>query len=122
MRVLMLGQHLELGWYRSEFLRGHGYSVIFPETKKDAVNAITQDAYDVILLSYSLTHKTSQELLDLVEQHCPHCPVITMTEKRWEDRHLNPAENVLVSEGPQGLLDALKRLDRSNHDGLRRVK
>jgi CheY-like chemotaxis protein len=122
MRVLMLGQHLELGWYRSEFLRGHGYDVIFPETKKDAVNAITQEGYDVILLSYSLSHKTSQELLDLVEQRCPDCPVIAMTEKRWEDRHLNPAATVLVSEGPQGLLDALKRLDRSNHDGLRRVK
>lgn len=42
MKVLMLGQHLELGWYRSEFLRAQGYDVIFPETRKEAVAAIQE--------------------------------------------------------------------------------
>ena len=67
MTVLMLGQHLELGWYRSEFLRGHGYNVIFPESRKEAVAAVNENKFDVVLLSYSLNHKTSQELLDIVE-------------------------------------------------------
>ena len=121
MRVLMLGQHLELGWYRSEFLRSQGYDVIFPETKKEAVGAIREGKFDVVVLSYSLSHKTSQELLELIEQGCSECPVIAITENRWEDRHLNPAETVLVSEGPEGLLNALKRVD-GNGNGLRRVK
>ena len=67
MTVLMLGKHLELGWYRSEFLRGHGYNVIFPESRKEAVAAVNENKFDVVLLSYSLNHKTSQELLDIVE-------------------------------------------------------
>ncbi len=120
MRVLMLGQHLELGWYRSEFLRAQGYEVAFPENQKEAIASIQEGKFDVVLLSYSLSHKTSQELLELVDQKCPECQVIAITERRWEDRHLNPAETVLVSEGPEGLLEALKRV--SHRDGLRRVK
>ena len=121
MRVLMLGQYLELGWYRSEFLRSQGYDVIFPENKKEAVDAIHDRKFDVVLLSYSLSHKTSQELLEFIDQTCPECPVIAITESRWEDRHLNPALTVLVSEGPQGLLDALQKVAH-NGNGLRRVK
>ena len=121
MRVLMLGQHLELGWYRSEFLRAQGYEVVFPENKKEAVAAVHEGKFDVVLLSYSLSHNTSQELLEIVDQTCPECPVIAITENRWEDRHLNPAHTVLVSEGPEGLLDALKKVAHHGN-GLRRVK
>ena len=122
MRVLMLGQHLELGWYRSEFLCAHGYDVFFPENRKEAVAAIHKGKFDVVLLSYSLSHETSQELLELIDQTCSECPVITITEKRWDDRHLNPAETVLVSEGPEGLLNALKKVEQHHGNGLRRVK
>ena len=59
MTILMLGQHLELGWYRSEFLRAHGYEVIFPEHRKEATKAISEAKFDVVLLSYSLSHATS---------------------------------------------------------------
>jgi CheY-like chemotaxis protein len=96
----MLGQHLELGWYRGEFLRARGYEVVFPESRKKAVAAIQGGKFDVVILSYSLSHKTTQELLELVDQKCPECPVIAITEKRWEDRHLNPVETVLLNEGP----------------------
>ena len=121
MRVLMLGQQLELGWYRSEFLRAQGYDVIFPENRKEAIAAIREGKFDVVILSYSLSHATSQELLELVDQRCSECPVIAITEKRWQDRYLNPVETVLVSEGPEGLLDALKRVDGNGH-ALQRVK
>lgn len=121
MRILVLSQHLELGWYRREYLQNQGYEVAFPESKKEAVDTIQDGKFDVVLLSYSLSHKTSEELLDLLEQRCPECPVITITEKRWEDRHVKAAESVLVSEGPEGLLDALKRVERRGN-GLRRVK
>jgi CheY-like chemotaxis protein len=121
--ILMLGQHLELGWYRSEFLRSHGYEVIFPEHRKEAIKAIGEGDFDVVLLSYSLSHETSQELLEFIEQTCPDCPIIAITERRWQDPHLSPAETVLVSEGPQGLLDALEKIrDGRGRDGLRRVK
>jgi len=117
----MLGQHLELGWYRREYLQSQGYEVAFPESKKAAVAAIQDGKFDVVLLSYSLSKRTSEELLELVDQRCPECPVIAISEKRWEDRYLHHrAATVLVSEGPEGLLDALKRLEHRN--GLRRVK
>ncbi len=123
MTILMLGRHIELGIYRSEFLRNHGYEVIFPETKKQAIAAINDGKFDVVILSYSLSHETSQELLELIEQQCAHCPVITLTEQRWDERHFNPAESVLVSEGPEALLDALVRVTHNGHgNGLRRIK
>lgn len=97
----MLGQHLELRWYRSEFLRAQGMG-ISPENQRRSIAAICDGKFDVVVLSYSLTHKTGQELLETRRPEMPECPVIIMTEKRWEYRHLNPAETVLVSDGPQG--------------------
>lgn len=116
----MLGQHLELGWYR-EFLRAQGYEVTFPENKAEAMAAIHMGKFDLVVLSYSLSHKTSLELLELVDQTCPECPMIAITENRWQDRHVIPVETVLVSEGPQGVLDALKRVERHGNR-LRRVQ
>jgi DNA-binding response OmpR family regulator len=122
MTVLMLGKHPELGLYRAEYLRNHGYTVIFPETRHEAVAAVNAGGYDVVVLSYTLTDGTAIELRDLIEQSCPSCPVITLTEKRWFDQKIDSDKVVLVSEGPDALLEAIKSFDRMGEKGIRRLK
>src|SRR5579885_534933 len=85
MTVLMLGRHLELGLYRAEFLRSHGYSVIFPESRQEAVALVNAGAYDLVIMSYSLSHDSAMELRELIDQSRPQCPIITLTEQRWHD-------------------------------------
>lgn len=122
MTVLMLGKHLELGLYRAEYLRSHGYAVIFPESRQDAVRAVNAGGYDVVVLSYTLTDGIAIELRELIEQSCPNCPVITLTEKHWYDQKIESDKVVLVSEGPDALLEAIKSFEHSGRDGLRRIK
>lgn len=92
MTVLMLGQHLELGNYRVEFLKSHGVSVIFPTTREAALEAIQAGGYDSVILSYSLSNQTATELMELVRQVCPDCALICITEQRWDDANSNPMQ------------------------------
>jgi DNA-binding response OmpR family regulator len=65
MTILMLGRHLELGYYRAEFLKSHGFQVIFPENKAAAISAIETGDFDAIIVSYTLSTETTKELVNL---------------------------------------------------------
>ncbi|HKW16187.1 MAG TPA: hypothetical protein VJO35_01635 [Terriglobales bacterium] len=109
MTILMLGKQLELGHYRAEFLKSYGIHVVFPETKEEAISAIHASGYDTILLSYTLSGKTTKELLGLIEQYCPGCPIIAIMQ-RGQVLQFQPAETVLDTEPPKMLLEAIKRV------------
>lgn|SRR5690348_13491229 len=117
----MLGVHLELGRYRTEFLKSHGIGVIFPETQASAFAAIPKGGFDVVILSYSLSNQTARELVELLEQSHPNCPIIAITEKRWHDQELRPDATVLASDPPQSLLEAINRVG-GRRSGIRRIK
>jgi DNA-binding NarL/FixJ family response regulator len=108
MTVLMLGRHLELGHHRAEFLRSNGIEVVFPESKRAAFAAIRAGDFDVVVLSYTLSDKTAKELVDLMDQVCPDCPIVSLTENRWHDPVLRPDRIVLATDTPQSLLEAIK--------------
>jgi CheY-like chemotaxis protein len=122
MTVLMLGKHLELGLYRVEYLRSRGYTVIFPPSRKEAVAAAKAGTYDLVVMSYSLSHETVTELRELIDQSRPKCPIIALTEQRWHDGKIKSNKVVLISEGPEALLEAIKSFESKNERGLRRQK
>lgn len=109
MTILMLGRQLELGHYRAEFLQSYGIHVVFPESKQEAVSAIKAGGYDVILLSYTLSKKTTQELVGLIERYCADCPIIAIVQK-GNRLGFKPAETILYTEPPKMLLEAIKRV------------
>jgi hypothetical protein len=47
-------------------------------------------------------------MMEVKEQACPDCPLICISEKRWEDREFNPDAVVLASDPPQFLVDAIR--------------
>lgn len=109
MTILMLGRQLELGHYRAEFLQSYGIHVVFPESKQDADSAVRTGEYDAILLSYTLSKETTQELVSLIERYCPDCPIIAIMQRAGE-LAFKPAETVLDTEPPKMLLEAIKRV------------
>lgn len=109
MTILMLGRQLELGHYRAEFLKSYGIHVVFPESKKEAISAIQSREYDAILLSYTLSKETTQELLKLIDERCPDCPIVAI-KRKWGRLQFSPAETVLDTEPPPMLLEAIKRV------------
>lgn len=122
MTVLLLGRHLELGHYRTEFLKSHGISVIFPESKERAIEALRARGFDAVTLSYSLSDKTAKEMMELKEQSFPDCPLVCISEKRWEDREFSPDAVVLATDPPQFQVDAIRYAHKKRREGIRRVK
>lgn len=105
----MLGKQLELGHYRAEFLQSYGIHVVFPESKQAAISAIRDSGYDAILLSYTLSKETTQELVSLIERYCPDCLIIAIVQ-RGNELRFKAAETVLDTEPPKMLLEAINRV------------
>jgi CheY-like chemotaxis protein len=119
MRVLLLGQNRELSLLRVSALENAGLTVINPETKSKAVQAIEQGDFDVAILSYTLSDETVQELSELIRQRCPQCPLIAISQTGWDDPKIRPDETILADDGPVAMLEALQRAHKK---GIRRVK
>ena len=126
MTILLLGTQLELGHYRTEFLQCHGIRVIFPENKNSAISAIRAGGFDSAVLSYTLNDEIARELVALIEQSCPDCPLVAITNKRWNGLEFKADEMILDTDPPQSLIDALirveKRLRNKQSEQLRRIK
>ncbi len=118
-RVLLLGRNPELSAYRIEALEAAGFEVLAPTSRHEAERAILAGAYDVALLSYSLSNETAQELAELIRQSCPRCGIVAISETGWEDSKIAPDEIVVGSEGPQALIAAVRRAVAKK---IRRVK
>lgn len=112
-RILVFGRLIELALYRAEVLRNRGFSVITPKTKAEAISVILTGELDAVVLSYTLSSDTTEELMELARQKCPECPLITISESVAADRKLRPDVVVPASDGPAGLIKALGRVFRT---------
>jgi DNA-binding NtrC family response regulator len=124
MTVLMLGQQLELGYYRAAFLESHGFRVIFPENRNAALSAIQAGGFDAAIVSYTLPRETAKELVSLIKQVDKDCPVVAITQERWDENGFEHDETVRDIDRPPALLEALIRIEKRRQAQLqiRRVK
>jgi hypothetical protein len=113
-RVLIYGRLLELALYRAEVLRGKGFTVVTPKSKAEAIAAIEDGEFDALVVSYTLTSDTAEEIVELARQKCPGCPVITISETGKADRRLRPDAVVQANDGPPGLIKALQNVFRAH--------
>lgn len=112
-RILVFGRLLELALYRAEVLRTRGFTVITPKTKAEAIAIIETEEFDAVVLSYTLSSDTAEELIELARQKCPDCPLLTISDSVAVDRKLRPDVIIPASEGPAGLIKALHRVFRT---------
>ena len=108
--VLLFGSNRELALYRAEVLNYSGFSVVIPRTRQEAIEAIRHGDFDAAILSYTLSADTVEELAEMVRQHCPGCPLITISQERTADRRILPDAIVLAEDGPPALVATLRRV------------
>ncbi len=99
--LLLFGRVRELALYRAEVLRHHGYEVIIPHTKAEAISVILAGGFDAAILTYTLSTETVEELADLIRQNCPNCPVICVSQSKTTDARIRPDEIVLAEQAPR---------------------
>lgn len=113
-RVLLFGRLRELALYRAEVLSSRGFSVVTPRNKEEAKEAIWRGDFDVVVLTYTLSSETVEELADLLREHCPNCPLIAISDSAKVDRRIHPDETVRADDGPPALLAAIRKVLRRN--------
>lgn len=109
-RVLMFGSIRELALYRAEVLRHSGFVVYTPRNRAEALADIEEGAFDAAILSYTLPTDLVEELVELLRQKCPECPVVCISQEGKIDRRIAPDEVVLAEDGPTALLEALRKV------------
>lgn len=117
--VLLLGRNRELSLFRVHVLQAAGFNVLLPGSKHEALEAVKTSSFDVVLVSYSLSNDTAEELVELIRQRSPNCPVVAISETGWEDNKLQPEVTISANDGPEGMLAGIERAMRR---GLRRLK
>lgn len=110
-KVLLIGRIRELALYRAEYLRGKGFTVQAPNSRRDDVlEAIRRGGFDIVVLTYTLSNEDVLDFADLVRQHCPTCPLIVITNTERPDTRVLPDAVVVADQGPEALLAALHRV------------
>jgi CheY-like chemotaxis protein len=112
MTVLLLGRQTKPGLLQAEMLRNAGIEVIFPSSRREALAAISRGNFDVAVLPYSLSTDTTVELAELLRQRCPACPLVVIANTDEYDPKISPEAVVLVTEGPEALVAAVRRLGK----------
>lgn len=109
-RVLLFSGMRELALYRAEVLRGKGFDVSVPLLKEDVILAIKLGLVDVVVLAYTLPNETVHEVAELLREYCPECRLVVISESGRVDRRIAPDATVIATEGPAGLIEAIRRL------------
>lgn len=91
-------------------LEKEGFEVLFPKTKKEAVELIQSGNFDLLLVSYSLSSDTIEEMAELARQRCPRCPVVSISQTGWDDARIKPDATVVADEGPRPMVTAIREV------------
>lgn len=113
-RILLLGRIHELTLYRAEVLRDRGFEVRVSTDKEQALKLIRGGEFDAVVLSYTLSTETVEELANEVREHCPERPVVVISKTPGPDRRIAPDALALADEGPKALVAALRRVLRQH--------
>lgn len=73
--------------------------------------AIHGSAFDIAIVSYTLSSRSVEEFVELLRQKAPQTAIISIAEHGWEDCRIEPDDTVLANDGPQALVAAVQRIE-----------
>ena len=109
-RILLLGRIQELALYRAEVLRDRGFEVRTSTDKEQAIKLIRSRDFDAVVLSYTLSNDTVEELTEEIREQCPNCPLVVIAQTERFDRKIAPDAVALADDGPRALVSALQKV------------
>jgi DNA-binding response OmpR family regulator len=118
--VLLLSGDLEISLLKAYVLAQAGFAVTRAESRKDALQLMREKRFDVLVISYSLSHDTMAELAGIFREQNPNAPAVGVAKGRWQDLPVEFDATVIGDEGPEGLIEAVEMV--LNRRQLRRIK
>ena len=111
-RILLLGRVQELALYRAEVLQDGGFEVRVSTNREEALKLIRRGDFDAVVLSYTLSSDTVEELAEEIREYRPQCPLVVIAKTKYPDRKIVPDAVALADDGPKALISALRRVLR----------
>src|SRR5438309_9210914 len=108
MNILLLGQETNFRPPLVEALKQAGHEWQFPATRENAVALIQQHTFDCVVLAYSLASEMIEEFVELLNQVCPACPIIAMSEQDDMDWKLQPTMIIRADQDSEALIATLQ--------------
>lgn len=113
-RILWADDEIDLLKPHILFLRNKGYEVVTANNGRDALDMVTAEPFDLIILDENMPGLTGLETLALIKQHRPHTPVIMITKSEEEnimDQAVGSkiADYLIKPVNPNQILIAIKK-------------
>jgi DNA-binding NtrC family response regulator len=118
--VLLLSADPELSLLRRHALAHAGFAVTRAGSRKEALNLLEQEKFDVLVISYSMSDETIAEMTELFRKQNPNSAVVTVAKGEWQDLKIESDSTVTGDEGPEALIEAVETV--LNRKQLRRIK
>jgi DNA-binding NtrC family response regulator len=112
MNILLLGQETNFRPLLMEALKQAGHGWQFAATWDNADALIQQHTFQCVLLSYSLASEMIEEFIELLNQVCPACPIIAISEQAEMDWKLQPTTMVRADHGFEALIACLAGIEQ----------
>ncbi len=80
--ILVVDDEKLIRWSLKECLRKEGYHVNAVESGNEALKALEEEPYDLVLLDYKLPDANGLELLEKIKPRYASLPVVMITFKR----------------------------------------
>ena len=107
-RILSVGAIPELLSLRAEVLKWSGYDVVTTSDPLEVASQLEDGNCGVLLLCYSVSEASREQLIRNFRQHCPNGRIIVITNERLAHLPKDVDELVFGIEGPEALLDAIE--------------
>jgi DNA-binding NtrC family response regulator len=118
--VLLLSADTELSLLRRHVLANAAFAVSRAGSRKEALQMLEQEKFDVLVISYSLSEESIAEMTALFRKQNPNAPIVAVAGGRWQDLKIEADATVTAEEGPEALIEAVETV--LNRRQLRRIK
>jgi DNA-binding response OmpR family regulator len=119
-RVLLLSADPELSSLRQHVLAHAGFAISRALSRKEALQLLGQEKFDVLVISHSMSHENIVEMTELFRAGNPNSPIVTVAKGKWQDLKIEFDAAVTGDEGPEALIEAVETV--LNRKQLRRIK
>lgn len=119
-KLLLLSADPELSLLRRHILAHAGFIVSRAISRKDALQLLEQEKFDVLVISHSMSQESILEMTGIFRVQNPNAPIVMVAKGRWQDLKIEFDSTVTGEEGPEALLEAVETV--LNRKQLRRIK
>jgi DNA-binding NarL/FixJ family response regulator len=107
LRVLSCSPNLDLAQLRAAVLKTADCEVVCPVSQKDALQLMTEEHFDVLLICYEFTDEAGQEICDEFKHVNPSGKILVLRKSHHDSACPGEPHMIHALDGPGALIRAV---------------